>query len=59
MVQAYKEQKYELTNGLRRKIELDKKLYNTVDLFVIKLKICVWLVRIKAPLSVVEKVQRM
>lgn len=59
MLQAYKEKRYGLRDMLVRKVISDSKLYGKVDLFMVKLSLCVLLVIIKAPYTLIEKVQKM
>lgn len=58
MIQAHKEKKEHLRNLLTERICEDKKLYGSLDLFMMKLNICIFLVKINASLSFIEKIQK-
>ena len=57
LVQAYKEKNNKLTESLINRIQKDKHLYDGFDLFIIKLKICVFMVKNKFPSFLIEQVQ--
>jgi glycosyltransferase involved in cell wall biosynthesis len=58
MVQAYKEHNGDLVNVLRKSIEADKKLYHNIDFFFIKLELCILLIRLKAPIKIINRIQK-
>ena len=56
MIQAYIEKKWDLKDILTKRICKDKKLYGNIDFFILKLNICVILVKLNAPLFIIKKV---
>lgn len=58
MIQAYKENKNDLQDKLVETICRDKKLYGILDLFSVKLNLCIFLIKINVPLSLIEKIQK-
>lgn len=58
LVQAYRENKKELTDYLINIIIKDRVLYNKFDLFIIKLKICMFLIKIKVPVGWLDIIQK-
>lgn len=59
MIQAYKENKKGLSDELTKRICTDKKMYEKIDLFLVKLNVCVWLVKIGAPLTIINVIQKL
>ena len=54
MIQAYQEGNKELSRRLRQRIQSDYKIYDHLDLFTIKLKMCTSLVSIGAPMPLLK-----
>ena len=59
MIEAYKEKQYSLSKQLQQKILNDEKMYKAVDLFYVKLKISVLLVKMRAPLFMINFVRKL
>lgn len=54
MLKAYKEKLYSLSEQLQIRIINDEKMYKTIDLFYLKLKICSILIEMKVPFRVID-----
>lgn len=58
MLQAYKEKNSLLCKKFQKRIFNDERMYKAVDLFYVKLKICVILVKIRAPFFVINFIKK-